>query len=83
MPSPWTQAAPAAFFGLAHEICGEMGLGWCRRLQSIAAGLQGERPNPVAVYLSPRYGYSPESAAHALEHRDRIYDEFLELPVPL
>jgi len=158
---PSDPAARAAFFGLAHEICGEMGLGWCRRLQSIAAGMQGERPSPVAAYLGPKYGYSPESAAHALqrvievltllrdrlaaqeaagsrylmgsdltaldlywatfcnlvsplppdklplddamrpiftstepeviallegrllEHRDRIYDEFLELPVPL
>ena len=52
VPSPWTQAARTVFFGLAHEICGEMGLGWRRRLQSIAAGMQGERPNPVAVYVA-------------------------------
>ena len=29
--------------------------------------MQGERPSPVVAYLGPKYGYSPESAAHALE----------------
>ena len=24
--------------------------------------MQGERPSPVAAYLGPKYGYSPESA---------------------
>ena len=28
---PADPAARALCFGLAHEICGEMGLGWCRR----------------------------------------------------
>jgi len=54
----------ALAFGLAHEICGEMGLGWCRRLQGVHAALQGAGgfPEPIAKYLGPKYGYRPEQA---------------------
>jgi len=52
-------------FGVAHEICGEMGLGWCRRLESVAAGLARTPPDPIAVWLGGKYGYSPETAALA------------------
>ena len=38
---PEDAAERALVFGLAHEICGEEGLGWTRRLQLIHAGLQG------------------------------------------
>jgi len=55
----------AFFFGVAHEICGEMGLGWCRRLESVAAGMQHTPPDPIAVWLGVKYGYSPERAALA------------------
>jgi glutathione S-transferase len=55
----------ALFFGLCHELCGEMGLGWCRRLESIAAGLARTPPDPIAVWLGGKYGYSPETAALA------------------
>jgi len=49
----------ALLFGLSHEICGEMGLGWCRRLDGIAAGLEGRGgfAKPIARYLGPKYGY--------------------------
>ena len=58
---PADPAERALVFGLAHEICGEAGLGWSRRLQLIHAGLQGaggfhER---VAKYLGKKYGYTP------------------------
>jgi glutathione S-transferase len=55
----------ALMFGLAHEICGEGGLGWSRRLQLIDAGLHktGGFSDPVATYLGKRYGYSPEAGA--------------------
>jgi glutathione S-transferase len=55
----------AFFFGLCHELCGEMGLGWCRRLESVAAGMQRTPPDPIALWLGKKYGYSPESAALA------------------
>src|SRR6202035_892734 len=37
---PASAAERGLMFGLAHEICGEQGLGWSRRLQLIDAGLQ-------------------------------------------
>ena len=64
---PKDAAERALAFGLAHEICGEDGLGWARRLQLIHAGLQGAggfAPR-VATYLAKKYGYSPEAGSTA------------------
>ncbi len=63
----------AEVFGLSHEICGEMGLGWCRRLLGVAAGLEGGGgfPKPVAEYLAPKYGYRPGIGAEA---QQRVLD---------
>ncbi|WP_421997586.1 hypothetical protein [Reyranella sp.] len=57
----------ALAFGLAHEICGEDGLGWARRLQLIHAGLRGEGgfAPPVAAYLAKKYGHSEAAGAAA------------------
>lgn len=57
----------ALAFGLAHELSGEGGLGWCRRLQMIDAGLNGKGgfPEAVAKYLGRKYGHSPDAADHA------------------
>ena len=57
----------ALVFGLAHEICGEWGLGWSRRLQLVHAGLRnaGGFPERIAKYLGKKYGYSPEAGAAA------------------
>jgi len=51
----------ALVFGLAHEICGEEGLGWARRLQLVHAGLAGAGgfAAPVARYIGDKYGYRP------------------------
>jgi glutathione S-transferase len=64
---PAEPADRALVFGIAHEICGEAGLGWSRRLQLVHAGLQGEGgfAAPVAKYLGKKYGYSPEAGAGA------------------
>lgn len=64
---PANPADRALVFGLCHELCGEAGLGWSRRLQLIQAGLDkaGGFPAPVAKYLAGKYGYSPEAAAAA------------------
>jgi glutathione S-transferase len=47
--------------GLSHEILGENGLAWTRRLQLVHAGLEerGGFPGRVAAYLGRKYGYSP------------------------
>ncbi len=58
----------ALMFGLSHEICGEHGFGWSRRLMLIdgllapEAGEIGRRAGEV---LGARYGYSKEAAAAA------------------
>jgi glutathione S-transferase len=62
---PADAAERALAFGLAHEICGEQGLAWTRRLQLVHAGLHGGGgfPERAAKYLAKRYGYSPEAGA--------------------
>src|SRR4029450_8954210 len=64
---PKDAADRALVFGLAHEICGEQGLAWSRRLQLIHAGLnnKGGFPEGVSKYLGKKYGYSPEAGAHS------------------
>lgn len=52
-------------FGLAHEVCGEMGLGWCGRLLTIHAQLQQDPTNAFFVAFGAKYGYSPAAAAAA------------------
>lgn len=63
---PADPAERALFFGLCHELAGEMGLGWCRRLQMMQRGMSTDPPDPIAQYLANKYGYTPESAAAAL-----------------
>ena len=57
---PKDPAERALVFGLGHEICGEEGLGWARRLQLVHAGLRGDGgfAPPVAAYLAKKYGHS-------------------------
>lgn len=49
-------------------ICGENGLGWNRRLDSVHKGLnglsidEGGYPQPIAGYLAKKYGYQAEQA---------------------
>lgn len=61
-------------FGLAHEICGEMGLGWAYRLLmlkgSMSHGDDGPRfPPPVANRLAQKYGFNP---AHVQQAKQRV-----------
>ena len=55
----------ALLFGAAHEICGEMGLGWARRLQMVHTGLQANPGNRMSTWLGQKYGYRPDSAKEA------------------
>jgi hypothetical protein len=60
---PVDPAERALLFGLSHEICGEMGLGWCRRLAGVQDSIDsnGSRgfPLPIARYLGDKYGHRP------------------------
>lgn len=64
---PQDPAERALMFGLAHEMLGEAGLGWSRRLQLVHAGLRGEGgfPERVAKYIGDKYGYTPAAGAAA------------------
>jgi len=61
---PTEPEARVRHHGLAHELCGEGGFGWCSRLVMTDGGLTsgGARsfPLPVAQYLAGKYGYAPE-----------------------
>lgn len=63
------------FFGLAHEICGELGIAWCMRLLLIRDSLDhsGTSPLPaeVASRLGAKYGFNP---AHVRMAEDRVVE---------
>jgi glutathione S-transferase len=72
---PGSATDRALLFGLAHEICGEMGFGWAYRLLMIqqSLGHSGESTFPpnVGAYLAPRYGFNP---MHARIAKTRVID---------
>ena len=53
----------ALMFGLSHEICGEMGLGWVLRLMMCDAAIDPNVDYPIPAemghYLGAKYGYRP------------------------
>jgi glutathione S-transferase len=55
-------------FGVAHEICGEMGLGWAYRLHMVGdpERAEGAFPQPVRRLLAAKYGYNEKHAGEAL-----------------
>lgn len=59
----------ALMFGLSHELCGELGLAWCRRLmmiqQILARVPEGSPGHAIAMTLASRYGYDAKSAEAA------------------
>ena len=64
--------ARAEMFGLANELCGEMGLGWSLRRIMIHTSLtepdaEGAFPERVAHYLGDKYGYNVHSVEQAPE----------------
>ena len=64
---PADAADRALMFGLAHEILGEMGLVWCRRLIGLAPE-QRSRPNdPDVVAYGHKYGSSGTDVGSAVQ----------------
>ncbi len=59
---PKDPAERALAFGLGHELCGEQGLGWSRRLMMFQRAAKGGR---ALGGMALRYGYSPAAAAAA------------------
>jgi glutathione S-transferase len=66
----------ARVLGLGHELAGEGGLGWCRRLMLVGFLLEHAPQLPVGPYLARRYGYTPEAAAAAPARVARILRAF-------
>lgn len=70
---PASPAERAQMFGLAHELAGENGLGWSRRLMMLhgtlslpTSVLRADHPVRVQVQaLGRKYGYSPAAAQAA------------------
>lgn len=63
---PADAAERATMFGLAHEICGEGGLGWTRRLHLVHLGAFGPQ---ASKYLGRKYGYTGPAAGEAATAR--------------
>ncbi len=61
---PASPAERVQHFGLLREIAGIEGLGWNRRLQSIALS-GGPSANPVLKRLAQKYGYSEAALARS------------------
>lgn len=70
---PPRAADRARMFGLMHEILGENGLSWSRRLLVVHESFRPDDPErprrgfplPLAQMLASRYGYAPDRAARA------------------
>jgi glutathione S-transferase len=55
----------ALMFGLSNEICGQLGLGWSRRLQMVAPAMESGNPPSSVAQLSGKYGYNKHDADDA------------------
>jgi glutathione S-transferase len=55
----------AIVFGVSHEICGEMGLGWCRRLLGIEKRREQAPEDPQVANFLQKYGSGEEGFAVA------------------
>ena len=54
-------------FGLSHEICGEMGIGWNRRLQLFAPAFASGTPPPGVSLMGSKYCFNETDAKAAGE----------------
>ncbi len=63
----------ALMLGLSHEICGEMGIGWCMRLLMLRASMDHSDdtsiPPEPAAQMAAKYGFNPTDVAIA---EDRV-----------
>lgn len=71
----------ARMLGYCHELVGEQGLGWTRRLMTLQQAIEaaGGAPPEEIARLAARYGYSPEAAAAAPARVTALLDLFARL----
>ena len=63
IPADATQRA--LMIGLSHEICGQMGIGWNRRLQLFAPAYASGSPPANISRMGSKYGYNENDAKAA------------------
>ena len=63
LPADATQRA--LMIGLSHEICGQMGIGWNRRLQLFAPAYISDSPASNISRMGGKYGYNEADAKAA------------------
>jgi len=73
---PDAVADRALVFGLGRELCGELGLGWCRRLMLVHQLMQAAPKLPITRYLATRYGYDAKLAEAAPQRVVAILQAF-------
>lgn len=62
---PAQAALRARVIGLSHEICGELGLGWCRRLMMFKPAMESGAPPESITRMAERHRYSAAEAEAA------------------
>ncbi|HKK53356.1 MAG TPA: hypothetical protein VKA74_17285 [Myxococcota bacterium] len=63
---PSDPAERVTMFGLSREICGELGLGWCRRLLAMGSAMK-DGASPAMAAMGHKYLSSEEETALALD----------------
>lgn len=64
---PADSSERAIMIGLSNELCGELGLGWNRRLQMFAPAMDSGNPPEGIARMSGKYGYRKSDAEAAAE----------------
>jgi glutathione S-transferase len=72
---PEDPAERARMMGLCHEICGEQGLGWSRRLMLFDAVFR-DTPVEERGAMPWKYGYEPDADARATSRVAELLDLF-------
>lgn len=65
---PLVPEAPAErvrMMGIAHELCGELGLGWNRRLSLFRPAMESGEPPDAILRMARKYGYNDDDVARA------------------
>lgn len=67
----------AAMLGLAHEMMGENGLAWSRRIQIVHIGMLMEGdPGKHAKYIGDKYGYAVEQVENSSDRAISLLNMF-------
>lgn len=62
---PSDPAQRALMIGLSHELCGELGIGWNRRLQMFAPAIESGKAPAGITLMGNKYGYNSSDAQAA------------------